>query len=71
MSESRISYKLLALFYVVCVAACILLGLLQSLGYDFLAGYWIILAPYFPCLMWVLVMMRRGAHTERTKDKNE
>ena len=68
-----ISYDLLCVVYFVAVVLCVLFYTMEyMLNIPSVEGYWIVLSPFFPCLIWGLFMRNKtGRLPEDTKDKKE
>lgn len=68
-----ISYDLLCVVYFLAVVVCIAFYTMEYIMLiPSVEGYWIVLSPFLPCLIWGLVMRNKsGGSPDDMKDKKD
>lgn len=72
--QPDISYDFIFIVYSVAVALCLVLLVLDKvLLISDVQGFWVVLTPFIPCLLWVMVIKRQpeARSPEEVAKKND
>jgi hypothetical protein len=59
--QNDISYSFILYCYLICSALClVLLGFEYTSYSSAVHGYWIVFAPFLPCVVWAFLMKRQS-----------
>ena len=70
--QESISYTFILISYVICSVLCLLLlGLEYGVHVDSVKGYWVVFAPFLPCVVWAAAMKSQADKVKNDKPKLE
>ena len=70
--QESISYSFILGSYLLCSALCLLLLALEyGAQLDSVKGFWVVFAPFLPCVLWAAAMKRQAELPRDDKAKQE
>lgn len=71
--QPSVSYSFILISYAICCSICVALLVMEfALHIDAIKGFWIVFAPFVPCVVWAFAMKRKAdSIAALAKDKQE